>query len=347
MRILVVGHGLAGANIAWQCFQRKFDFTIIDNHQIHSSSIVAAGLMNPITGRKFNKTWLAEAIFPFAKNAYRQMEQLYNATFLKETHILRALKDTASENNWMVSSKEDYYKDIMTWEHDPLKFGFEMNGIKSIGVTHNCMLLDIPSFLTASRVFYQSLRKMREENFEYQELLFERDGLKYRSEYYDKVIFCEGYQAINNPYFPQGAFELAKGEALIINSTALHMDYPLKHHVFFSPLGNDDFWIGSTYEWDTLDPQTSENKRVALQATLDKILNVPYQLKSHLAGIRPTTRDRRPIIGASSEHTAIQFFNGLGTKGSSLAPFFANRLMEYNENGKELMSEISPYRLFN
>ncbi len=344
MKVLVVGHGLAGANIAWECHKRQFDVTIVDNYQKYAASSAAAGLMNPITGRKFNKTWLAEKIFPFANERYRELEEAYAASFLKETIIIRVLTDTASENNWMVSSKDSYSGKIMKWERHPEKYHIDMKGVQSIGLTDNCMLLDIPTFLQVSRKFYQEKGLIKEKEFDYQELACVDDGIIYQSVKYDKVIFCEGYQAINNPYFPKEVFELAKGEALIIHAPELKMEYPTKHHLFFSPLSNGHYWIGSTYEWDTLNPDPSEKKRVNLETELQKILKVPYKVIKHLSGIRPTTRDRRPIIGSSKKHSSIYFFNGLGTKGSSLAPFFSNHLLEHLEGHTALMPEVDAQR---
>lgn len=344
MKVLIVGHGLAGANVAWECYHRQIDFTIVDNYQKHASSAVAAGLMNPITGRKFNKTWLAEEIFPFAKLRYSALEQAYDSHFLQETNILRVLTDTASENNWMVSSKESYSNEIMEWERDPSKYQVDMKGAQSLGVTSACMLLDIPTFLQASKKFYEEKGLMKEEEFDYQELELKDEGVMYRSVRYDCILFCEGYQAIKNPYFPKEAFELAKGEAMIISAPKLRMKYPTKYHLFFSPLTEGQFWIGSTYEWDTLDPNPTTKKREQLEAELQKIIKVPYEIVKHLSGIRPTTRDRRPIIGCSKQDQRMCFFNGLGTKGSSLAPYFSNHFMEHLMNQTPLMPEVDAQR---
>jgi glycine/D-amino acid oxidase-like deaminating enzyme len=48
----------------------------------------------------------------------------------------------------------------------------------------------------------------------------------------------------------------------------------------------------------------------------------------HKAAIRPATLERRPFLGFHPRYPAIGILNGMGTKGTSLAPFFANQLAQ-------------------
>jgi nucleoside-diphosphate-sugar epimerase len=63
MNYLIVGQGIAGTNLTFTLLERGNSVTIADNPQEFSSSKVAAGLFNPITGRKMSKTWLADSLF--------------------------------------------------------------------------------------------------------------------------------------------------------------------------------------------------------------------------------------------------------------------------------------------
>ena len=62
---------------------------------------------------------------------------------------------------------------------------------------------------------------------------------------------------------------------------------------------------------------------------------VPYEVIEHSAGIRPTTIDRRPIIGSHPNYKNIYVFNGLGSRGILLAPTLSCWL--YNHIYKRLL----------
>ena len=74
---------------------------------------------------------------------------------------------------------------------------------------------------------------------------------------------------------------------------------------------------------------------------LDKIVNCEYSVIEHFAGIRSTVKDRRPFIGIHPENNLVGIFNGLGTKGASLAPYFANQFADFLEDGAILDDEVN------
>ena len=55
--LLIVGQGLAGTCLAWRLWDRGVKFTIADQGGKSASSMVAAGMMSPVTGRAMNPTW--------------------------------------------------------------------------------------------------------------------------------------------------------------------------------------------------------------------------------------------------------------------------------------------------
>ena len=56
---LIVGMGLAGSALAYFLSKNGKKIALIDNNIDQTSSKIAAGLYNPITGRKMVKTWMA------------------------------------------------------------------------------------------------------------------------------------------------------------------------------------------------------------------------------------------------------------------------------------------------
>jgi len=104
------------------------------------------------------------------------------------------------------------------------------------------------------------------------------------------------------------------------------------------------FRVGSTYEWGTTDPNPTQDKRLDLEEKLRNILQVPFTVVLHEAGVRPTVLDRRPLIGLHPRHQALGIFNGLGTKGVLMAPLQAKEFVSFLLDGASLSPEASIQR---
>ncbi len=68
-----MGQGVSGTLFSWFCEQHNLDFIVIDNVPANSPSKTAAGLINPVTGRRVVTVWMDDIIIPFAENTYRQI----------------------------------------------------------------------------------------------------------------------------------------------------------------------------------------------------------------------------------------------------------------------------------
>ena len=77
-----------------------------------------------------------------------------------------------------------------------------------------------------------------------------------------------------------------------------------------------------------------------IKSKLEKILKYPYEIIGQKAGIRPTTQDRRPLIGKHPEIGNAYIFNGLGTKGVSIAPYFSVMFTNWLLGEGTLSSEV-------
>ena len=73
---------------------------------------------------------------------------------------------------------------------------------------------------------------------------------------------------------------------------------------------------------------------------MKNILNSPYKVIEQKAGIRPTVKDRRPMLGAHPVHQNLFVFNGMGTRGIILAPYFAAQLSDLILKGIPIDTEV-------
>ena len=89
---------------------------------------------------------------------------------------------------------------------------------------------------------------------------------------------------------------------------------------------------------------TTQKGFTELKSKLYELVCIPYEIVNHTWGMRPTTHDRRPILGAHPDHESVIIFNGLGTKGVSLAPHFSKVLIEWLENDQPINKEVDIHR---
>jgi glycine/D-amino acid oxidase-like deaminating enzyme len=108
------------------------------------------------------------------------------------------------------------------------------------------------------------------------------------------------------------------------------MDLPpeniYKKGISLIPVGDHIFWAGSSYEWDFKDDRPTEAFRTRTESMLVGWLKTPFRIMDHIASVRPATLERRPFVGWHPSVPRVGILNGMGTKGASLAPFYASQL---------------------
>ena len=201
--------------------------------------------------------------------------------------------------------------------------------------------LDAKLLIESYRSFLESKGLFKDECFDYSELSYSSSYVDYKGIRARNIVFAEGFGLHKNPFFKDLPLDGTKGELLIVKIPDLKIDFILKAKVFLIPLGNDLFKVGATYDWkDKSDAITEEGKNELLVG-LKEAVGLDFEVVDHVAGVRPTVKDRRPLVGSSEVSKAIHVLNGLGTRGVLLGPFLANALYDYIENNVELDREIS------
>lgn len=322
---LIVGQGIAGTLLASALRKRGRQVHLVDGNLAGGSSIAAAGIINPITGKRFVKSWRFDEFYPVAKTVYQQLEQELEIPIWEERPILRLLGSPEEANDWAIRCAQAEYTGQMSELPDAgawaslLKPGFAFGQIRQSGRAN------LPLLLSHYRKMAMREGFMSEQTIELQDV----ESLL---ESYEHLIFCEGWRAENNPYFPEAAFRVSKGEALIIRFPGIQANHlptqMLKKTMLLLPQSDGTFWTGSTYRWHFEDVQPSMEGREFILGYLDEMFAAPYEVVGQVAGIRPTMVDRRPVVEQSKMNPRVFMFNGLGTKGALLAPFFAEQLAE-------------------
>lgn len=340
---LIVGQGIAGSMLAWFLEKAGESYIIIDNSHQYAASKIAAGIINPITGRRFVKSWMIETLMPFAKSTYQEIEQTLEVQVWNDMDIIRYFVNNAEGNNWLSKTTWEGYDKFLKKEKDAnylTDIIFDAGGYGTVKGAK----VDLGKLVKAFRKHFQEKDILRSAVFEYESLEVQEDCVKYKDITAKKVIFCEGYRSFANPWFAHLPFESAKGEVLILKIPSLQTPDIIKKHLFIVPLENDLFWFGSNYEWEDLTDDPTQIGKTDLVEQLKGILKVPYEIVDHLAAVRPVLKDRRPALGVHPNHPNIGILNGLGTKGTSLAPYWAKALVEALVDDKVIPSEVNVER---
>ena len=179
-----------------------------------------------------------------------------------------------------------------------------------------------------------------EEFFDSGYIEFFEDSIQYKNIQAKNIIFAEGFGLHKNPFFNYLPLDGTKGELFIIKAPKLDLDVIVNTSVFILPLGGDLFKVGATYNWqDKTDLPTEEGKKELLER-IKEILLCDFEIVKHFAGVRPTVKDRRPLIGTHHERKSLHILNGLGTRGVMLGPAMAKALFDKIENNTPLSPEI-------
>jgi glycine/D-amino acid oxidase-like deaminating enzyme len=341
---LIVGQGLAGTLISHFLIALGKKVLVMAKSLPGASSECAAGIINPVTGRRFAKSWRYDELFPFAKRTYLQLEELLGLSLWHELNIIRLLQNQIDENEWGRRSVFPEYKPYIVESPDPRCFVSKVIIEKPIGELQQCAQVAVPQLISRFGVFLRSSSSYIDEAFDYDMLEFDGKDPVYKSIRPGQIIFSEGAKAIHNPFFNYLPFSVTKGELLHVKIPSASFTKMIKNKVFIVPLQNDEYWVGSTSRFEFENAEPSPENGQWLLNRLSEFLTIPFEVISHKAAIRPTVFDIRPFLGMHPEFPKLAIFNGLGTKGALLGPYFAYQLADHLTKGKNLDTEVDIMR---
>lgn len=336
---------MAGCILADHLMKAGKKVLVIDDPSMSNSSKVAGGLYNPITGRKMVKTWNCDALFDYLIPYYKGLESELGSKFIHDIHIYRPFFSIEEQNEWMAKSAEEghagYVRDIKSKPSWTDEVNNPFGGLlldKSGYVDTSALLSSLKSRFTLEGAF-------REERFEFEKLQRSKDSFQYEGQTFDRIVFCDGKLSENNPFFSWLPLSLVKGELLFIKSS-VNPRVIYNRGVFVIPLGNGVCKCGSTYNHQDLSEIPTKSAKDELIERVQNLVGFGFEVIDQKAGVRPATKDRKPFIGEHPEKKGIWIFNGLGTKGVSLAPYYAKQLVGHLEGFERLDDEVNIERFF-
>lgn len=317
-KILIAGQGLAGTVLALTLQSEGVEVWVADHAPSESSSLRAAGIINPVTGKRYAKSWGFDQFFPFAKSFYQQFETEAGHRLWHDLPIIRMLGSALESNEWQLRASREEFHGLMGHVDNAMDWSELVRDGFTYGLLHAAGRLDIGRFLEFARNRFKN-------NWLNQKIDYE--DVAVLTQDFDKIIFCEGYRAAANPFFPNIPWQSAKGERAIFTlDSPREISQILKKQIMLAPLGENRYWAGANYYWEFDDETTTPEGLAWLKTEIETMLTSPYTIVNHQAGIRPVVKDRRPVLGWSRLNPAVGIFNGTGSKGSLLSPYWAAHL---------------------
>jgi len=321
---IIVGQGLAGTLLAYELFRQNRTFVVFNDPDQIKSSDVAAGLINPVVFRRMTKSWLVDDAFPQMETTYQQLEELLQEQLYFPGRMLKTL----SEDGIDFWKEKVFANQLEAYLDDEPNLNFrnsdKLNSF-SFGCVNKSGRLDIQKLIFAFSGFLSQQNSIRNEKIDYQKLVFKSDSANYDNMTASKIIFCEGPAVSQNPFFKDLKLKHSKGEVLELKIAEMNLNEIVSGEVFVMPIGNNRYKVGATYSWDKLNWETSDEARMELLDKLRNISSTHSEVINQKAGIRPTMHDRKPVIGLLPDNPQIGIFNGLGSKGVLLGPYFAKQ----------------------
>jgi len=339
---LIVGCGLAGISFAEVALANDKNILVLSDESQNSSKI-AGGLYNPVILKRFSEVWQAQEQLELMNHFYAHLKLKIPVTVDFKKPILRKFFSIEEQNNWFAASDKPALapflsNTIITKKYVGIDSPFDYGEVLHTGY------VDTASLLEQYKAYLIKEQLLLQETFDYQALEILSGGIRYKHIEAKHIIFAEGFGLHANPYFNHLPLDGTKGELFIIKAPDLDLDVIVNTSVFILSLGGGLFKVGATYNWkDKTDLPTEEGKQ-ELVARIKEIINCDFEIVSHFAGVRPTVRDRRPIVGTHPSSNSIHVLNGLGTRGVMLGPAMAKALFENIEKGVPLPKEIDSSR---
>ena len=322
---LIVGHGLAGSVLAHLLVQSGKRVVVLEAALPHSASKVAAGLVNPLIGPKFNVPLHMEECLRANERFFRPFEQELGRSLQRELSLHRILTSSEQRELWLKKSKRP----------DLLPYGpktrppedYQSLGLDAPfgGGIHLARQLDVSGFLRHSE------EKLRQDDCWLDGAFAEEEWT-----HAEKIVFCEGFRVTGNPWFGDLPFAPAQGEILCLHAALPVAASNGKWIVPDDPKGS---LAGSTWKHESLESgPTNEGKDEILQG-LDFVPAGLLEVTDHLSGVRSGTRDRDPIIGRHWENHRMHLFNGFGSRGATTLAFYARRMRDFLLDNRPLPLE--------
>lgn len=335
---LVVGLGVAGVSFCEQLERGNKSYVVFDAYNSPATE-VSGGVFNPVVLKRFTPVWNAQEFCANAVKFYHSLSAKLQVELITDLPVWRIFYNVEEQNDWMVASDRLELSNFLSSEilknlNANIKAPYGFGKVLGSGKIFPKQLL------TSYREYLQNSAKLVSEAFDYSQLSEVNGKIRYQNYSATRILFCEGAKVIANPFFKNELLIGNKGEYIVISAPNLKLGVLLKGSMFVIPLGNDLYKVGATFAREDYSTHATDKARDEIVLKLQKMIQCDFEVVDQIAGVRPTTKDRKPLLGVFTDHPNMVFFNGLGTRGLMMAPTLAGWLYNSLERNTPLPKEV-------
>lgn len=337
---IVVGQGLAGSALAFELLRRGKRVHVFDEPEMNRASVISAGICNPVTGKVMKPTYAADLLFPFLHRWYPEAERTLHTKFFFPLPMYRPFLSREEQVAWKNKVSDPELQRFVRQVHESPQAGESLNDPYGGLELSQSGYLDVHAWVKSVRERLIQEGAYEQRHVDERELVVDQT-VSYQGLTATRVIFCQGVAANKSGWFGYLPIRPLKGETLGVRM-GLSSDRMISRGAYVVPGRHPgEFVVGSTYQHEPFPSGNSEDGKRLLLERLARLVRVAVEPLHQDWGIRPTVSDRRPLLGAHPATDKVVIFNGLGTKGVSLAPYFASRLADWMDGAGTLPNEVN------
>ena len=231
---LIIGQGICGTMLSWFLHKAGKSFLIIDDDNANAASKVAAGIINPVTGRRFVYSWMIDIVMPFAVQTYHDMAKFFDQPLVAQKDIIDFFPSPQMLNAFAtrLTENDTYLHSYPDQNHFNQFFNYDFVFVQ----ISPAYISDISGLISNWRHYLSTKNLLLEERFDNNLLAVEKDSVNYQNITASKIIFCDGINSSNVSWFNALPFSPSKGEMLLIESEELTNEHIFKKGLMLAPL---------------------------------------------------------------------------------------------------------------
>lgn len=329
---LIIGGGLAGCTLAYTLHERGLGCILVDTPLLSNASRISAGIINPISGKRFSPLWDSEAVIGTAVRFYTALEAKFSQPFIRSLPALRLFTDADEREVWF-AKRASTLTFAAYHPHESIRAVYRQD---YGGIRYDAWHVDVEAVVMRLRAWLEEKEMLINDEYSDSELRCTPRGAVYKHIQAKRVVMCNGWRIQQSSLWSALPLSPAKGELLTVQAEGAALEELIIKGVFLLPLVDGMLRIGASYSWDTLDEIPSAEVSQTLLAKAHDVFPVPMRLLRHDAGVRPAAQDSKPILGIHPREPRSAVMNGFGSKGAAYTPLCAGQLIDFLESGKPL-----------
>ncbi len=328
---LIVGQGLAGTCFALEALSNNQRVHIIDLNNAYSASRLAAGIVNPIKGKRLYRLWQDDATFDWVKHWYEKTEQRLSISVIKTRSLIRCLNTETECEAYLKKKDHPDYRHFLKEKPTPLDDTSFFHTPKDVFKLSSVLQLNTKHFLESAKRYFQKQNSYSHAYLNYSDIHEDASGIRWKGILGKTLVFCDGHHAQYNPFCSFLNFEHAMGHIIELESSHIKSDSIINNGQWLYRKHANTFHFGTTSYWERC-PKNRRQSIKTLEKHLANFLTVPYQIKHYFHGTRPVLKDRKPFVGIHPDNTRIGIINGFGGHGVYHAPLCAKQFLTLNNS---------------